>query len=113
MYDNPNLMELFNEKNNLLASLPDSMDKNVAENNCGDAVLFLLQDGQIRWFGHGCFITTCAAELACEWYNTGQTEITIETLKEKVSGKLPPRRNQCLQVVVDAYEKFRLKDETR
>lgn len=105
MYDNDKLLEMHKSKKNYL-SLPPSYSIAKSENNCGDSVLFVTVGSTLRWAGNGCFITTCAAEIVCLRYNeTGQENIDMEFLKKEFIGGLPTKRQQCLQVVIDAYKK--------
>lgn len=105
MYDNDKLLEMYKNKENHL-SLPVNSSTEKSENNCGDSVLFVTAGSALRWTGNGCFITTCAAEIVCLRYNkTGQENIDIEFLRKEFIGGLPAKRQQCLQVVIDAYKK--------
>ena len=105
MYDNDKLLEMYKNKENHLSLLASSSTEK-SENNCGDSVLFVTVGSTLRWAGNGCLITTCAAEIICLRYNeTGQETIDMEFLKKEFIGGLPAKRQQCLQVVIDAYKK--------
>ena len=101
MYDSEFLQNIYKKKENYLGYT----DEGVLENNCGDAVFFsFTPNGSLGWGGQGCFLTVCAAEVICIWYNREEKEkISIGRLKNEIIGHLPPKRNQCLQVVIDAY----------
>lgn len=101
MYDNDTLISIYKEKRHFNEGVVDEI---AVENNCGDSISMFIYDGKMNWNGYGCFITTCAAEIVCLMYNKGQN-VSMNTISDEFIGNLPSRRKQCVQIVIDAYNK--------